>query len=160
MAADLLYKSVPGLCLIISRAAIYLPKPALNNILSLLCILQSLWMYHTVQLATVLDWQAPAVNFDRVRYLPKLTGYFLDLVSLVLYLVFKFFQFEYEVYLNEQKVQSRFPRAVVVAQLVERSLSNPEIHCSNPIMSKCLFLTVKKTIIKQRSPGIAHKTVH
>ena len=31
-AADLLYKSVPGLCLIISRAARYLPKPALNNI--------------------------------------------------------------------------------------------------------------------------------
>ena len=35
VAADLLYKSVPGLCLIISRAARYLPNPALNNILSL-----------------------------------------------------------------------------------------------------------------------------
>ena len=33
VAADLLYKSVPGLCPIISRAARYLPKPALNNIL-------------------------------------------------------------------------------------------------------------------------------
>ena len=44
MAADLLYKSVPGLCLIISRAARYLPMPALNNILSLLCRLWSLWL--------------------------------------------------------------------------------------------------------------------
>ena len=35
VAADLLYKSLPGLCLIISRAARYLPKSALNNIPSL-----------------------------------------------------------------------------------------------------------------------------
>ena len=42
--SDLLYKSMPGLCLIISRAARYLPKPALNNIPSLLCILRSLWL--------------------------------------------------------------------------------------------------------------------
>ena len=35
MAADLLYKSVPGLCINISRAARYLPKPVLNNIPSL-----------------------------------------------------------------------------------------------------------------------------
>ena len=35
VAADLLFKSVLELCLIISRAAIYLPKPALNNIPSL-----------------------------------------------------------------------------------------------------------------------------
>ena len=35
VAADLLYKSVPGLCLIISRAARYLPNPALHNIPSL-----------------------------------------------------------------------------------------------------------------------------
>ena len=41
--SDLLYKSMPGLCLIISRAARYLQKPALNNIPSLLCILRSLW---------------------------------------------------------------------------------------------------------------------
>ena len=45
VAADLLYKSMPGLCLIISRAARYLPKPALNNIPSLLCILRSLCTY-------------------------------------------------------------------------------------------------------------------
>ena len=32
VAADLLYKSMLGLCLIISRAASYLPKLALNNI--------------------------------------------------------------------------------------------------------------------------------
>ena len=43
VAADLLHKYVPGLYLIISRAARYLPKLALNSILSLLCILQSLW---------------------------------------------------------------------------------------------------------------------
>ena len=35
VATDLLYKSVLGLCLMISRAARYLPKPALNNIPSL-----------------------------------------------------------------------------------------------------------------------------
>ena len=34
-AAGLLYKSMPGLCLIMSRAAKYLPNPALNNIPSL-----------------------------------------------------------------------------------------------------------------------------
>ena len=42
VAADLLYKSVPGLCLIISRAARYLPKPALNNIPSL-CVYYNLY---------------------------------------------------------------------------------------------------------------------
>ena len=42
MAADLLYKSMPGLCLIISRAARYLPKPALNNILSL-CVYYNIY---------------------------------------------------------------------------------------------------------------------
>ena len=42
VAADLLYKSVPGLCLIISRAARYLPKPALNNIPSL-CVYNDLY---------------------------------------------------------------------------------------------------------------------
>ena len=35
VVADLFYKSVPGLCLIISRAARYLPKSALNNVPSL-----------------------------------------------------------------------------------------------------------------------------
>ena len=42
--ADLLYKSVPWLCLIISRAARYLPKPALNNIPSL-CVFYDLNVY-------------------------------------------------------------------------------------------------------------------
>ena len=42
MAADLFYKSVPGLCLIISRAARYLPKLALNNIPSL-CVYYDLY---------------------------------------------------------------------------------------------------------------------
>ena len=44
MAADLLYKCVLGLCLIISRAAKYLPKPALNNIPSL-CAYYDLYGY-------------------------------------------------------------------------------------------------------------------
>ena len=42
MAADLLYKSMPGLCLIISGVARYLPKPALNNIPSL-CVYYNLY---------------------------------------------------------------------------------------------------------------------
>ena len=42
MAADLLYKSVLGLCLIISRAAKFLPKPALNKIPSL-CVFRNLY---------------------------------------------------------------------------------------------------------------------
>ena len=42
VAADLFYKSVPGLCLIISRAARYLPKLALNNIPSL-CVYYDLY---------------------------------------------------------------------------------------------------------------------
>ena len=42
VAADLLYKSVLGLCLIISRAARYLPKPALSNIPSL-CVYYDLY---------------------------------------------------------------------------------------------------------------------
>ena len=44
VAADLLYKSVLGLCLIISRAARYLPKPALNNIPSL-CVYYNLYEF-------------------------------------------------------------------------------------------------------------------
>jgi len=46
VAADLLYKSVLGLCLIISRAARYLPKPALNNIPSL-CVYYDLYVTNT-----------------------------------------------------------------------------------------------------------------
>ena len=44
MAADLLYKSVPGPCLIISRATWYLPKPALYNIPSL-CVYYDLYEF-------------------------------------------------------------------------------------------------------------------
>ena len=44
VAADLIYKSVPGLCLIISRAARFLLKLALNNILSL-CVYYNLYVY-------------------------------------------------------------------------------------------------------------------
>ena len=39
VAADLVYKSVSGLCLIISRAARYLPKPALKQHSLSMCIL-------------------------------------------------------------------------------------------------------------------------
>ena len=46
MAADLLYKSMPGLCLIISGVARYLPKPALNNIPSL-CVYYDLYGINT-----------------------------------------------------------------------------------------------------------------
>ena len=42
MAADLIYKSVLGLCLIITRAARYLPKPTLNIIPSL-CLYYDLY---------------------------------------------------------------------------------------------------------------------
>ena len=45
VAAGLLYKSVLGLCLNISRAARYLPKPALNNIPSL-CVNYDLYECH------------------------------------------------------------------------------------------------------------------
>ena len=58
VAADLLHKSVPGLCLIISRTARYLPKLALNNILSLLCILRSLWCYPTTEVGRYDDYSA------------------------------------------------------------------------------------------------------
>ena len=56
MAADLHYKSVPGLSLIISRAARYLPKPALNNIPSV-CVYYDLYgeMPLTVSRLTGLD---------------------------------------------------------------------------------------------------------
>ena len=42
VATDLLYKSVLGLCQIISRAARYMPKLALNNITSL-CVYYGLY---------------------------------------------------------------------------------------------------------------------
>ena len=42
VAADLLYKSVPGLCPIFSRAARYVPKQVLSNIPSL-CVYYNLY---------------------------------------------------------------------------------------------------------------------
>ena len=55
VATDLLYKSVLGLCLIISRAARYLPKPALNNIPSLFVYYDLYGGYNTVQVEQNLD---------------------------------------------------------------------------------------------------------
>ena len=48
-------------------------------------------------------------------------------------------------------------RAVVVAQLVERTLPTPEIRASNPDIGKILSTncTIEKTKIKKR-PGMAH----
>ena len=49
-------------------------------------------------------------------------------------------------------------RAVVVAQLVERSLPTPEIHGVNPDIGKILSTncTIEKTKIKKKSHGMAH----
>ena len=49
-------------------------------------------------------------------------------------------------------------RAVVVAQLVERSLPTPENHGSNSDMGKIVSTncTIKKTKIKKKKPGMAH----
>ena len=52
MAADLLYKSVPGLCLIISRAARYLPNPAQNKIPSL-CVYYNLYDFKSLWLVNL-----------------------------------------------------------------------------------------------------------
>ena len=51
--------------------------------------------------------------------------------------------------------------AVVVAQLVERSLSIPEVRGSNPVIGKILYWTftvncIEKTKIKKKRPGMAH----
>ena len=55
--------------------------------------------------------------------------------------------------------------AVVVAQLVERSLPIPEVHSSNPVIRKNLFtywtfvycqLCFEKKKIKKKRPGMAH----
>ena len=55
--------------------------------------------------------------------------------------------------------------AVVVAQLVERSLPIPDVRGSNPVISKNLFihwtlvycqLCIEKTKIKEKRPGMAH----
>ena len=47
--------------------------------------------------------------------------------------------------------------AVVVAQLVERSLQTSEIHSSNPYIGKILATncTIEKTKIKKKRPGMA-----
>ena len=55
VAADFLDKSMLGLCLIISRAARYLPKPALNNIPSLFVYYDLYGGYNTVQVEQNLD---------------------------------------------------------------------------------------------------------
>ena len=56
-------------------------------------------------------------------------------------------------------------REVVVAQLVERSLSIPEVRGSNPVIGKNLFiyltfvycqLCIEKTKIKKKRPGLAN----
>ena len=66
-------------------------------------------------------------------------------------------------FLNQFK--SITPREVVVAQLVERSLPIPEVHGSNPVIGKNLFihwtfvycqLCIEKTKIKEKRPGMAH----
>ena len=51
--------------------------------------------------------------------------------------------------------------AVVVAQLVERSLLTPEIHGLNPVIGKNLYWmffvnSIKKTKIKKKRPGLVH----
>ena len=48
--------------------------------------------------------------------------------------------------------------AVVVAQLVERSLPTPEVRGSNPDIGKVLSTncTLEKTKIKKKRPGMAH----
>ena len=47
-------------------------------------------------------------------------------------------------------------RWVVLAQWVEQSLSTPEIHGSNPYVSKILSFKIEKTKIKVSRPGKAH----
>ena len=54
-----------------------------------------------------------------------------------------------------------FPWAVVVAQLVERLLPIPEVHGSNPVISKNLNFTltgysIEKTKIKKKMPFKKH----
>ena len=48
--------------------------------------------------------------------------------------------------------------AVVVAQLVERLLTTPEIRNLNPEISKILstYCNIEKTKIKKKRPGMAH----
>ena len=56
--------------------------------------------------------------------------------------------------------------AMVVAQLLERSLPIPEVRCSNPVIGKKFsehLFTVncfEKTKIKEKRTGIAHLKIH
>ena len=61
-----------------------------------------------------------------------------------------------EFLLNEAK--GSWTRAVVVAQLVERSLPTSEICSSNPEIGKILSTNciIEKTKIKKKRPGMAH----
>ena len=60
----------------------------------------------------------------------------------------------------EGEVKCLKVRAVVVAQLVERSLPIPEVRSLNPVIGKNLFvycqLCIEKMKIKKKRPGMAH----
>ena len=47
-------------------------------------------------------------------------------------------------------------RAVVVAQLVERSLPTPEFQGLNPVIGKIVSTNIKRQKIKKKRPGMAH----
>ena len=54
--------------------------------------------------------------------------------------------------------------AVIVAQLVELSLSIPEVRGSNPVIGKNLYSTfivnsIEKTKIKKKRPGMAIQNI-
>ena len=54
-----------------------------------------------------------------------------------------------------------FFKAVVVAQLVERSFPIPKVHGSNPVICNKLYWTftldyIEKTKTKKKRPGMAH----
>ena len=59
---------------------------------------------------------------------------------------------------NPTKSGRRKVWAVVVAQLVERSLPTPDVRGSNPDIGKVLSTncTLEKTKIKKKRPGMAH----
>ena len=60
--------------------------------------------------------------------------------------------------MGDNKEQSFFWGAVVVAQLVERLLPTPEIRGSNPDIIKIVYTncTIEKTKIKKKRPGMGH----
>ena len=62
-------------------------------------------------------------------------------------------------YLQKQTDNKCSNRAVVVPQLVERSLPTPEVHGSNPVIGKKIHLMfsvncIEKTKIKKKEAGI------